>query len=196
MSTPRLGGLVATVLVLVLAGQVRAHITPPVVLMSDREALVGLLQGARRFFVREVRLDPARREAIAERTGWRPDEDFYRFYLGRDGEGGLVAAAVFLTEFTIHGPVRVAVALGPRGRIRGATVMELTEETYAWVKPLLDRDFTRQFVGRDGRDAFGTGAPGPSMTAFYEHVVAGLVQRAAVLFEEAIAAPPTGGRRP
>jgi hypothetical protein len=74
--------------------------------------------------------------------------------------------------------------------------MELTEETYAWVKPLLDRDFTKQFVGRDSRDAFGTAAPGPSMTAFYEQVVAGLVQRAAVLFQEAVADPLAGGRRP
>ncbi|HSE92545.1 MAG TPA: hypothetical protein VLF19_04495 [Methylomirabilota bacterium] len=38
-------------------------------------------------------------------------------------------------------------ALGPDGRVRGATVVELTEETYTWVKPLLDCDFTRQFVG-------------------------------------------------
>ena len=33
----------------------RAHITPPVVLASDREAVVRLLPAATRYFVREVR---------------------------------------------------------------------------------------------------------------------------------------------
>src|SRR5581483_11708856 len=103
------------------------------------DALLGLLQGARKFFVREVRLSDAERAAIRRTSGWSPDEDFYRFYLGRDADGRLVAAAVFVTDFTIHGPVRVAVALGPDGRVRGATVVEVTEETYPWVKPLIDQ---------------------------------------------------------
>ena len=128
---------------LALAAPALAHITPPVLLISDRDAVVGLLSGARRFFVREVRLTAPEREAIKQQTGWAPDEDFYRFYLGRNAEGRLVAATIFVTEFTIHGPVRVAVALGPDGKARGATVVEVTEETYPWVKPLLDQDLTR-----------------------------------------------------
>ena len=56
-------------------------------------------------------------------------DDAGKFYVGRDEQGRMVAATVFLTEFTIHGPVRVAVALGPDGKVKGATVVELTEET-------------------------------------------------------------------
>src|SRR5206468_3425098 len=88
--------------------------------------------------IRGAGASPAEREAIKRQTGWTPDEDFYRFYLGRDGQGRLVAGTIFVTEFTIHGPVRVAVSLGPDGKVRGATVVELTEETYPWVKPLID----------------------------------------------------------
>lgn len=179
--------LLATVLT---AAGAAAHITPPVVLVSDRDALLDLLSGARRFFVREVRLSAGEREAIRQRVGWSPDEDFYRFYLGRDADGRLVAAAVFVTEFTVHGPVRVAVGLNPDGTVRGARVVELTEETYSWVKPLLDREFTRDYVGRDSRAAFVLSARAQAgldtMPQFYGQVIAALIQRAALLFEVAV----------
>src|SRR5205809_5099239 len=188
MTRRMLGSLGAVVAgAVMLAGVASAHITPPVVLMSDRDAVVTLLAGAQRFFVREVRLSPAEREAIKRQTGWTPDEDFYRFYLGRDGQGRLVAGTIFVTEFTIHGPVRVAVSLGPDGKVRGATVVELTEETYPWVKPLLDRNFTREYVGRDARGTFAVSAGGgESMAQFYGQVVASLIQRAAGLYETGV----------
>jgi hypothetical protein len=190
MTRRRLGSLVGIAAgTVMLAGVAAAHITPPVVLMSDRDAVVALLAGAQRFFVREVRLSPAEQAAIRQQTGWTPDEDFYRFYLGRDGQGRLVAATIFVTEFTIHGPVRVAVSLGPDGKVRGAAVVELTEETYPWVKPLIDRNFTRVYTGQDSRGDFhldprlGTLE---AMPQFYGQVISGLVQRAAMLFEVAV----------
>jgi hypothetical protein len=160
-----------------------AHITPPVVLVSDRDALVALLAGARRFFVREVRLSGEDRRTIHRRTGWSPDEDFYRFYLGRDAEGRLVAASIFVTDFTVHGPVRVAVGLAPDGRVKGATVVEVTEETYQWVKPLIDRNFTADLAAAGRPPAAETPAGLDPMAQFYAGVIAGLVRRAAVLFE-------------
>ncbi len=177
-------------LVVLAAGSALAHITPPVVLVSDRDAVVGHLAGARKFFIREVRLTPEERQAIQKQWGWSPDEEFYRFYLGRDDGGRLVAATIFLTEFTIHGPVRVAVGIGPDGKIKGATVVELTEETYPWVKPLMDHDFIRDFVGRDTRASYAVGGrhagAHENMGLFYGQVVATLIQRGAILFEVSI----------
>jgi hypothetical protein len=183
--------IVAALLLLLVAAVTPAvaHITPPVVLASDRETLRGLLAGASRFFVREVRLAPEERRTVQEKTGWAPDEDFYRFYVGRDGSGTLVAAATFLTEFTIHGPVRVAVAVGRDGRVKGARIVELTEETYVWVKPLIDGDFTRRFVGQAALPPGGPAAGQDPMTAFYGQVIAGLVQRAVALFDVVLARP-------
>src|SRR5919201_1140153 len=170
-----------------LATSARGHITPPVVLISDRDAVVSLLAGARRFFVREVRLTAAEKQTIRQETGWSPEEDFYRFYIGRDEQGRVVAATVFVTDFTVHGPVRVAAALGPDGKVKGATVVELTEETYPWVKPLLDRNFTRDYVGRDARGTFAVSAGGgESMAQFYGQVIASLIQRAAALYETGV----------
>jgi len=179
-----LGAVVAGAVM--LAGVASAHITPPVVLMSDRDAVVALLAGAQRFFVREVRLSPAEQAVIKRQTGWTPDEDFYRFYLGRDGQGRLVAGTIFVTEFTIHGPVRVAVSLGPDGKVRGAAVVELTEETYPWVKPLIDLDFARDYAGQDSRGHFHLSdrlGRLEAMPQFYGQVISGLIQRAALLFE-------------
>jgi hypothetical protein len=170
-----------------IAGPALAHVTPPVVLMSDRDAVVGLLGGARRFFVREVTPSAEQRQAIAQRSGWTPEEKFYRFYLGRDDQGRLVAALLFLTEYTVHGPVRVAVALGPDGKVRGATVVELTEETYPWIKPLMDRNFTADYVGLDSRGSFALKHAGVNdMAHFYGEVVASLIKRAALLYELAL----------
>lgn len=182
----RIQALVLTASLVAGAGAALAHITPPVVILSDRDALGSVLAGARRLFVREVRLSPAEKTAIQQRTGWAPDDDFVRFYLGRDAEMKLVAAAVFLTDFTIHGPVRVAVAIGPDRAIRAARVVEVTEETYTWVKPLVDADFTRRLVGPVTTKAVAAppSAQDP-MSQFYAQVIAGLVWRAAVLLDVA-----------
>jgi hypothetical protein len=162
-----------------------AHMTPPIVLATDRDAVGRLLSGASRYFVREVRLSPAQRDAVRQKTGWVPDADYYRFYVGRGGDGAMVASVLFLSEFTIHGPVRVAVALGPDGRIKGASVVEVTEETYTWVKPLVDSGFLRRFSGRDARMVLGTATSdvGGSMPRFYADVIARLIARAAALYE-------------
>jgi hypothetical protein len=184
-------------LVVLAAGMVAAHVTPPVVLSSDREAVAGLLSGSRRFFVREVRLSPAEREAIQKQSGWTPTEDFYRFYLGRDDQGALVAATIFMTEYTIHGPVRVAVGLGPDGKVKGAQVVELTEETYSWVKPLIDQDFARDYVGQGSNGRYTltdrVRAAGDSMTQFYGQIIVSLVQRAAILYDTTVLKRPASG---
>jgi hypothetical protein len=192
MTTARLPALLAGGLALLaLAAPASAHITPPVVLVSDRDAVASLLAGARRFFVREVRLSPAERDAIQHRWGFRPDEDFHRFYLGRDEQGRLVASALFVTEFTIHGPVRVAVGIAPDGTVRAARIVEVAEETYPWIKPLIDGEMTADFVGRGARATFGlpervSRAPGFSaMSRFYGQIIATLVHRAVALHEAA-----------
>ena len=94
---------------------------------------------------------------------------------------------VFLTEYTVHGPVRVAVGLAADGKVRGATVVELTEETYPWLKPLIDGDFTRDYVGLDGRGPFTIKrTEGGTRGQFYGAIVATLIRRAAILYDVAL----------
>ena len=120
----------AAVWAVAAAGIARAHMTPPVVYLSDRDAVVGMTSGAKKHFVREVKLTPEEQRAIASQSGWRADESFYRFYLGR-GEGGqIVSAVTFMTEFTIHGPMRVAVSLGGDGKVKEASA-QMAKAYYA-----------------------------------------------------------------
>lgn len=184
-------------LMVLAAGIAAAHVTPAVVLTSDREAVAGLLAGSRRFFVREVRPSSAERQAIQKQSGWTPNEDFYRFYLGRDDQGALVASTIFMTEYTIHGPIRVAVGLNPDGKVKGAQVVELTEETYAWVKPLIDKDLARDYIGQGSTGRYALSdriqAAGDSMTRFYGQVIVSLIQRAAILYDTTVLKRPTSG---
>lgn len=188
----------AVVAAVLFAGVARAHITPPVVLTSEREAVSRLLSGAPKLFVRELRLSDAERATIKSQSGWSPDGDFQRFYLGRDAEGRLVGAVIFVSEYTMHGPVRLAVGLGPDGRVRGASVVELSEETYPWVRPLIDQDFVRDYVGQDARGRFALSdrlerAVTGAMPRFYGRVLTSLLQRAALLFEVGILARGAAG---
>ena len=172
-------------------GPLLAHITPPVVLLSERDAVTQLLAGARKFSVLEVRLTAEERRSIAKEWHWTPTEDFYRFYMGREEDGKLLGAVVFVTDFTIHGPIEVAVAIDPKGVVRGANVVECTEETYPWVKPLLDLKFDRWYVGQDCRahcEAMKGGKVDTlhPMCHFYAEVLANLVQKGSVLYDVAV----------
>jgi hypothetical protein len=189
--------------VLLADSTARAHITPPVRLASDQQALSRLLPDAEKRFVREVRLSDAERATIERQTGWSPERGVHRVHLGRDAEGRLVGAVLFVTEYALHGPVRMAVALGPDGRVRGATVVEVSEESYPWIRQLVDHDVFRDYVGQDAHGGFAlterlqrevTGA----MPRFYGRVLTGLLQRAALLFEVGILerGETGGGTRP
>jgi hypothetical protein len=176
-------------------GSVLAHITPPVVLLSEQDAVRGMTSGATKFFVREVRLTAEERETIRQQWGWQADDELYRFYLGRDAAGQLVAAVIFLSEFTIHGPIRVAVGLNPDGTVKDAKVVELTEETLPWLQVLLNQNLLQDYVGRDSRGNFALGgrfatAHLDSMPQFYGQIVAILMQRAAILYEVTVLKRP------
>ena len=186
--TGRVYWVIVSWALLLSVGSALAHITPPVILASDRDAIVAMTSGATKFFVREVRLTAEERQDIDQRWGWQPEDPLYRFYLGRDAGGQLVAAVTFLTEYTLHGPVRVAVGLGPDGKVRDARVVELTEETFPWLKPLIDQNLTQDYVGRDSQASFTLAerfarAHLESMPHFYGQIVVSLIQRAVILFD-------------
>jgi hypothetical protein len=185
MRTLKIVALFVLCLAAVGTGIADAHITPPVTLMSERDAVVGMAAGAKKIFFREVKLTAAEKAEIKRRTGWNAGDPFYRFYIGRDGNGEIVSAVTFLTDFTIHGPIRVAVAIGQDGKIRDAKIVECTEETFVWVKPSVERNFARAYVGQDSRGSFAhaNATTQENMVVFYNHVATSLVQRGAVLFD-------------
>jgi hypothetical protein len=178
-----LGGL------LVVAAAVRGHVNPPVVLLSDRDAMVAVLPDATAFEPTRLELTPQQKQALKKEWRFDVDDSAFRVHQGRDAEGRAAGCAVFLTQATIHSPVRLAVGLGENGRITGVAVVELSEESYAWVKPLIDQGLTKAYVGLDAFGAFEApdGASGrlPSMQRYYAKVLGRMAQSAAALYRTA-----------
>jgi len=160
-----------------------AHVTPPRVLMTEREALERLFPGAGQAQPQQLRLMQEVRRQIHQQFGWKAEPKYRVFPVG-DASGS--AGALFvLVDYTLHGPVRTAVAIDEQGRVKGAHVLEVQEEPYVWIKPVIDEDFAKPFVGRDcpatSKAAASAGPTGGRMTQFYRSVLVNQLCHAAVL---------------
>jgi hypothetical protein len=167
-----------------------AHITPPVVLQSERDAVASQHTGAKKLSLREVTLTPDERKAIQATYGWRAQDDIHAFYMGRDDAGKLLSASVFMTEATMHGVIRVAVGFTPDGRVKSAELVEVSEEIYAHIKPLMDRGFTKRYAGLGIGSSFEPPAASASgadaLAQHYDGIVSRMVQRAVILYNVGI----------
>src|SRR5262245_16809928 len=167
-----------------------AHITPPVVLHSERDTVASQHPGAKKLSLREVTLTPDERKAIQANYGWRPQDDIHAFYMGRDEAGKLLSASVFMTEATMHGMIRVAVAFTPDGRVKSAELVEVSEEIYAHMKPLMDRGFTKRYAGLGIDSSFdppaATASGADALAQHYDGIVSRMVQRAVILYDVGI----------
>lgn len=179
----RIGVIVAALAV----GPAWAHLTAPVVLVSERDALASQHAAARKLSLREASLTGDERKLVQATYGWRASDEVHNFYMGRDDAGRLLSASVFMTEATMHGIIRVAVGLTPDGRVKAADVVEVAEEIHAHMKPLVDRGFTQRFAGLGPGSSFEApaGASGSGVNAMAQHydsIVGRMVQRAVILY--------------
>lgn len=173
-----------------MATAAAAHVNPPLVLLTDRDAMAAVLPAATTFPETQLKLTPQQKQTLQKEWRFKCETRSCRAYQGRDAQDRVVGAVVFLTQATIHSPVRVAVGVGRDGRVAGAAVVEVSEESYTWVKPLIDQGFTKAYVGQGARGEFtvpeATGAGrARSMRQFYAKVIAQMVQWAAALSETA-----------
>lgn len=185
--TPRIAAALGALLF--VAEAALAHVNPPVVLLSDRDALSAVLAGATTFRETEVKLTPQQKQTLHKEWRLSAEDSSYRFYQGRDAQSRVVGSVVFLTLATIHNPVRAAVGVGQDGRITGVSVVEVSEESYTWVKPLIDRGFTKAYVGQGARGEFTVPeiASGRqrTMQQFYARLIAYMARWGAALHETA-----------
>ena len=168
------------------SGAAWAHLTPPVVVVSERDAVMSQHAGAKKLSLREASLTADERKAVQSAYGWRATDDVHGFYMGRDDAGKLLSASVFMTEATMHGIIRVAVGFTPDGRVKDAQVTEVSEEIYAHMKPLMDRGFKR-YAGLGVGSSFEPPAPAAgsgadAMAQHYDGIVGRMVQRAVILY--------------
>jgi Na+-translocating ferredoxin:NAD+ oxidoreductase RnfG subunit len=177
--------LIVVAALLTIAVPVRAHITPPRILLQDMEAVRLLLPGAQTYSRADLKPTFQQKKEVKQAASWTPDQKTYKTFVGRDAQGREIGRVVFIGEITIHGMVQMAVGLDDAGNVKGARVVAITDEAFGWVKPLIERDFTAQFVGKKPTDQYFDGqrvaARRGSMEKFYSQVLASLIQRSAVL---------------
>jgi hypothetical protein len=169
-----------------------AHVTPNVELLKRGEFVKQSLPAASRFFEQELALDRADRAAIKARLRWTPSAEDVKVYLGRDDQGRLVGSAIFVWVPSEHGPVGVAVAFDPSGKVLQAAVTDVGSEPLAWVRPLLQGGGMAAFAGLPLDAAPDPGKVAPEVTGamsrYYAEVVAGGVARAQAVERISLAA--------
>ncbi len=127
--------LLSGFLTLALPLSVFAHVSPNVTLVRRGDFVKQALSGATQFF--EKALSPGAVSSVRASTGWTQSAEEAKVYVGRVSGGGLAGTVVFLWMPSQHGPVGIAAAFGPDGKILQATVTDIGTEPLAWVRPLL-----------------------------------------------------------
>ncbi|HEY8019925.1 MAG TPA: hypothetical protein VIH93_02420 [Thermoanaerobaculia bacterium] len=169
-----------------------AHVTPNVELVKKGDFIQQSLPGATRFLEQKLSLGDADLASVRHATGWTPSEEDAKIYVGRDASGGRAGTVVLLWMPSQHGPVGVAVAFGPEGKIARATVTDVGSEPLAWIRPLLQADGMSAFAGLplDAAPDAAKIAPGVAgtMSRYYAKVIAQAVARAQALERVSMAA--------
>jgi hypothetical protein len=169
-----------------------AHVTPNVALLKRGEFVKQSLPAATEFFEQKLAFGTADVATIKSRTRWTPSEEDVKVYLGRDAEKRLAGSALFLWVPSEHGPVGIAVAFDPAGKILRAAVTDVGSEPLAWVRPLVQADGMAAFAGLslDAAPDPAKVAPGVTgnLSRYYAEVIAEGVARAQAVERVSLAA--------
>jgi hypothetical protein len=169
-----------------------AHVTPNVTLLKRGEFVKQSLPAASELFEQRLAFGAADAAAIKSRTGWTPSEEDVKVYVGRDAQKRLVGSAVFLWVPSEHGPVGVAAAFDPTGKVVQAAVTDAGSEPLAWVRPLLQDGGMAALAGLplDASPDPAKIAPAVTgrMSRYYAEVIAGGVARAQAVERVSLAA--------
>jgi hypothetical protein len=181
--------LLATVAALPAA----AHVTPNVQLVQRGAFVQKSLPAASKFFEKHLDLGSADLAAVRRATGWTPSQEDTKVYVGRDAGGALVGTVVFIWTPSQHGPVSVAVAFDPSGKVLRATVTDVGSEPLSWVQPLLDAGGMEALAGLAPDQKPDPAAIAPAvkgrMSRYYAEVIARGVERAQAIERVAAATP-------
>jgi hypothetical protein len=164
-----------------------AHPTPVVKLVEHADAIRQSLKGADRFFLHTVTIGKNDLATIRRSVSFTPDDPEVRFYVGKRSDGTDVGVVLFAQANTVHGPVEVALAMTPDGKIGKVTVTRATVETKPWVQEAIATGFLDKMKGLSTNDDPGAavtplkGKLG-GMPYFEAEVIAAAVKQGLVLY--------------
>ncbi|MFQ5673946.1 MAG: hypothetical protein ACE5G9_12740 [Nitrospinales bacterium] len=164
-----------------------AHVTPNVKFSTTKETVARLLPKGN-LFLKEVVLTKDQMKKLDAPGYWRTQKDHYTFYLSRDKNNRLQKAMISVTEVSRHGPVIVAVAFNPDGKIADAVVTDVQMEPLRWVAPLLEGNYMESFKGKDSSMELKLDPKWANrvtkMNQAYALIIAHAVKKAALLFDD------------
>ncbi len=183
--------LAVAVVAMLTAFPAFAHVTPMVELIKKAEFIRQSLPAATKFSEQRLSLSASDLAAVKKATGWTPSAEEARLYVGRDDQGGLLGRVVMLWIPSQHGPVGVAVAFDPAGKILRAAVTDIGSEPLAWIRPLLDNGELAAFSGLPLEAALDPARIAPKVTGtmsrYFAQVITEGVARARALERLAMA---------
>jgi hypothetical protein len=167
-------------------------VPPNVQLLKPGDFVRQGLATATQFFQQNLVLTAADAAAIKARTRWTPSKEDYAVHLGRDAQGGLVGLAVFVRVPSDLGPVGVAVAFDPTGKVLQAAVTDVSSDLLALADLLRLLNAFLPYTGLplDARPDPASLAPGTTaaMSRYYAQVIAQGVERAQAVARVSLAA--------
>jgi hypothetical protein len=140
--------LVMVLGILWMAPDAWAHVSANVKLVSTKETVQRLLPKGK-LFIKEVDLTENQLDKLRSFDNWNTHTSHFKFFVSRDNQGQLQRVMTSIVEFTRHGPVVVAVAMDPKGKITGALLTDTQTELLTWLEPLLKKNFMQTFQGKD-----------------------------------------------
>jgi hypothetical protein len=163
-----------------------AHVSPNVKLVTTKQAVSQLLPNGK-LFLKNVHLNNSQVETLKSSGHWNSHETNYKFFVSRDKNNSIQRAVVFITEFTRHGPIVVAVSLDSNGKVMDAMVTDIQMETLEWVGPLIRSGFLKEFRGKGSEFSLDLQskslAQTSSMTRSFAHILANAIKRSTQLYQ-------------
>jgi hypothetical protein len=163
-----------------------AHVSPNVKLVTTKEAVSQLLPSGK-LFLKQVHLNNSQMQKLQSNDNWNSHEANYKFFVSRDKNNSIQRVAIFITEFTRHGPIVVAVSLDSTGKVMDAMVTDIQMETLEWVGPLIRNGFFQEFRGKGSEFSLDLQskslAQSSSITRSFAHILANAVKRSTQLYQ-------------
>jgi hypothetical protein len=121
--------------------------------MSIKQAVTRFLPSGAKVTKITKEVTPEIRKRLLSDYGWRPDQEKYTFYVGRDGSGQVQAYVMIVPELFGTCFHKYAVGLKPDGEVIDVAIVELSCPR---AMPVNRRSFLKQFKKKTHKDALTT----------------------------------------
>ncbi len=129
--------------------------------MSIKQAVTRFLPSGAKITKITKTVTPEIRKRLESDYGWKPDQDQYTFYVGRDSGGDVKAYVMIVPELFGTCFHKYAIGLDPDGEVIDVAIVELSCPR---AMPVNRRSFLKQFKHKTHKDALTTNADVDAVT--------------------------------